>query len=118
MGTTGRHERPAPWPAHATGSSRGAGGVALLEMTGQVKHFRRGDEDVVALAGVDLAVDAGELVALVGRSGSGKSTLLHLAGGLDVPDAGTVSVAGRDLAQLPVAERATVRRRDVGLVFQ
>ena len=92
--------------------------MALLEMTGVVKHFRRGGEDVVALAGVDVAVDAGEVFALVGPSGSGKSTLLHLAGGLDVPDAGTVRVAGRDLADLPVAERARVRRRDVGLVFQ
>jgi ABC-type lipoprotein export system ATPase subunit len=89
-----------------------------MEMRRVVKHYRRGDEDVVALAGVDLSVAAGELVALVGRSGSGKSTLLHLAGGLDVPDAGTVRVAERDLATLSVADRARVRRRDVGFVFQ
>jgi ABC-type lipoprotein export system ATPase subunit len=93
-------------------------GVVLLEMKGVVKHYRRGDEDVVALAGVDLDVDTGELVALIGPSGSGKSTLLHLAGGLDVPDAGTVRVADRDLAALSVADRARVRRRDVGFVFQ
>jgi ABC-type lipoprotein export system ATPase subunit len=93
-------------------------GVVLLEMKDVVKHYRRGDEDVVALAGVDLAVAAGELVALIGPSGSGKSTLLHLAGGLDVPDAGTVRVADRDLAALSVADRARVRRRDVGFVFQ
>jgi ABC-type lipoprotein export system ATPase subunit len=94
------------------------GSVALLEMVGVAKHYRRGDEDVVALAGVDLTVAAGELVALIGPSGSGKSTLLHLAGGLDVPDAGTVRVADRDLAALSVADRARVRRRDVGFVFQ
>ncbi|HEV7761801.1 MAG TPA: ABC transporter ATP-binding protein [Acidimicrobiales bacterium] len=92
--------------------------MVLLEMKGVVKHYRRGDEDVVALAGVDLDVDTGELVALIGPSGSGKSTLLHLAGGLDVPDAGTVRVADRDLAALSVADRARVRRRDVGFVFQ
>jgi ABC-type lipoprotein export system ATPase subunit len=87
-------------------------------MDGVVKHYRRGDEDVVALAGVDLSVAAGELLAIVGRSGSGKSTLLHLAGGLDVPDDGSVWVGGRDLAALSVAERARLRRRDVGFVFQ
>jgi putative ABC transport system ATP-binding protein len=87
-------------------------------MQGVVKHYRRGDEAVVALAGVDLTVDAGELVALVGRSGSGKSTLLHLAGGLDVPDQGLVRVDGHDLATLSAAERARARRQDVGFVFQ
>jgi len=90
----------------------------LLELNGVVKHFRRGTEDVVALDGVDLTVAEGEAVALVGPSGSGKSTLLHLAGGLDVPDAGTVRIDGRDLAELTVAERARLRRRDVGFVFQ
>jgi ABC-type lipoprotein export system ATPase subunit len=92
--------------------------VALLEMQGVVKRYRRGDEDVLALAGVDLEVSAGELVALVGPSGSGKSTLLHLAGGLDLPDAGRVLVGGRDLAGLSVTERARARRRDIGFVFQ
>jgi len=92
--------------------------VALLEMQGVVKRYRRGDEDVLALAGVDLEVSAGELVALVGPSGSGKSTLLHVAGGLDVPDAGRVLVGGRDLAGLSVTERARARRRDIGFVFQ
>jgi ABC-type lipoprotein export system ATPase subunit len=90
----------------------------LLQLQGVVKHYRRGAEDVVALDGVDLAVDAGEAVVVIGPSGSGKSTLLHLAGGLDVPDAGTVRVDRRDLSRLSVAERARVRRRDIGFVFQ
>jgi len=92
--------------------------LALLEMHAVVKRYRRGGEDVVALGGVDLAVEAGELVALVGPSGSGKSTLLQIAGGLDVPDAGRVVVDGRDLAGLSVAERARARRRQIGFVFQ
>ena len=92
--------------------------MALLEMVEVVKRYRRGDEDVVALGGVDLVVHPGELVALIGPSGSGKSTLLHLAGGLDVPEAGTVAVGGRDLARLSVTERARLRRRQVGFVFQ
>jgi ABC-type lipoprotein export system ATPase subunit len=92
--------------------------LALLELQGVAKHYQRGREDVVALSGIDLEVAAGELVALIGPSGSGKSTLLHLAGGLDVPDAGTVRVGGRDLADLSVVERARLRRRDVGFVFQ
>lgn len=92
--------------------------MTLLEMAGVVKHYRRGGEDVLALDGVDLTVAAGELVAVIGPSGSGKSTLLHLAGGLDTPDAGTVRVGSRDLAELSVAARAQVRRQDVGFVFQ
>jgi predicted ABC-type transport system involved in lysophospholipase L1 biosynthesis ATPase subunit len=90
----------------------------LLELDGVVKHYRRAAEDVVALDGVDLAVDQGESVALVGPSGSGKSTLLHLAGGLDVPDAGAVRLDGRDIGALTRKERARLRRRDVGFVFQ
>jgi predicted ABC-type transport system involved in lysophospholipase L1 biosynthesis ATPase subunit len=90
----------------------------LLELDHVVKHYRRGVEDVVALDGVDLRVDEGESVALLGRSGSGKSTFLHLAGGLDVPDSGTVRLDGRDLGALSRRERARLRRRDVGFVFQ
>ena len=92
--------------------------MALLELRAVAKRFQQGSEVVVALDGVDLDVDAGEHVALVGRSGSGKSTLLHLAGGLDSPDAGTVCVAGRDVARMSGGERAALRRRDVGFVFQ
>ncbi|HMG43788.1 MAG TPA: ABC transporter ATP-binding protein [Acidimicrobiales bacterium] len=92
--------------------------MALLEMDAVVKRYRRGGEDVVALGGVDLAVEPGELVALVGPSGSGKSTLLQIAGGLDLPDTGRVVVDGRDLAELSVAERARARRRQIGFVFQ
>lgn len=92
--------------------------MTLLEMDGVVKRYRRGGEDVVALGGVGLAVSSGEIVAVVGPSGSGKSTLLHLAGGLDVPDRGHVQVDGRDLAGLSVAERAVLRRREIGFVFQ
>ena len=71
-----------------------------------------------ALRGVDLAVHAGELVAVMGPSGSGKSTLLHLAGGLDSPTSGSVLVEGSDLAGLSTAAVAAVRRRSVGYVFQ
>ena len=90
----------------------------LLELADVVKHYRRGTEDVVALDGIDLRVDEGEAVALVGPSGSGKSTLLHLAGGLDVPDAGTVRLDGRDLGATSRRDRARMRRRDIGFVFQ
>ncbi|HEY8527789.1 MAG TPA: ABC transporter ATP-binding protein [Acidimicrobiales bacterium] len=90
----------------------------LLQLDRVVKHYRRGTEQVVALDGVDLTVAAGESVAVVGPSGSGKSTLLHLAGGLDVPDAGTVRIDGRDVATLSPRDRARLRRRDVGFVFQ
>lgn len=92
--------------------------MALLELVGVSKRYEQGDDAVVALDGVDLSVEEGETLALVGRSGSGKSTLLHLAGGLDRPDAGTVRLAGRDLASLPVGERARLRRREIGFIFQ
>jgi predicted ABC-type transport system involved in lysophospholipase L1 biosynthesis ATPase subunit len=92
--------------------------MGLLELEAVTKHYRRGDESIVALAGVDLSVDAGESVALVGRSGSGKSTLLHLAGGIDLPDSGTVRVDGRDVPKMTIADRARLRRRDIGFVFQ
>ena len=82
------------------------------------KRYRRGLEDVVALAGVDLDLAPGEFLALVGPSDSGKSTLLHLAGGLVRPDSGQVLVAGTDLAALSAGERARLRRRHVGFVFQ
>jgi putative ABC transport system ATP-binding protein len=90
----------------------------VLLLSGVTREHRQGDVTVHALRGVDLAVHAGELVAVMGPSGSGKSTLLHLAGGLDSPTSGQVLVEGRDLAGLRTADVAAVRRRSVGYVFQ
>ncbi|MGH9084281.1 MAG: ABC transporter ATP-binding protein, partial [Acidimicrobiales bacterium] len=92
--------------------------VALLELSDVSKVYEQGGDRVVALDGVDLTVEEGEAVALVGRSGSGKSTLLHLAGGLDRPDEGTVRLDGRDLVTMSVGDRARLRRREVGFIFQ
>jgi ABC-type lipoprotein export system ATPase subunit len=92
--------------------------VTLLALEGVSKSFVRGHETVVALDGVDLQLEAGEFVAVVGRSGSGKSTLLHVAGGLDKPDRGKVVFDGRDMDGLSVSDRAALRRRDIGFVFQ
>ena len=92
--------------------------MGLLRFESVSKSFRRGTEEVVALDAVDLEVDAGELVSLVGRSGSGKSTLLHLAGGLDRPDRGRVLLDGKDLGDMSIGDRARLRRRSIGFVFQ
>ena len=90
----------------------------MLRLAGVTREHRQGESVVHALRGVDLAVHAGELVAVMGPSGSGKSTLLHVAGGLDAPTAGEVLVEGRDLATLSPAQVAAVRRRSIGYVFQ
>ncbi|TML59626.1 MAG: ABC transporter ATP-binding protein [Actinobacteria bacterium] len=90
----------------------------MLRLEGVSKRFHRGREEVVALAGVDVEVLPAEFVALIGPSGSGKSTLLHLAGGLDQPDSGRVLLDARDLASMSVGDRARLRRREIGFVFQ
>jgi putative ABC transport system ATP-binding protein len=87
----------------------------VLELRGVSKSY---PGDVVALAGVDLAIDAGELVAIVGPSGSGKSTLLHVMGTLDRPSSGTVNVAGQDIAELSDRRLAGLRAARIGFVFQ
>jgi len=104
--------------AQATAKARDGEATPVLGLDDVSKRFHRGREEVVALAGVTLEVESGEFVAVVGPSGSGKSTLLHLAGGLDQPDGGRVRVNGRDLADTSVGERAELRRRQIGFVFQ
>ncbi|GAA0364198.1 ABC transporter ATP-binding protein [Microbispora corallina] len=88
---------------------------AVIELTGAEKVYPGG---VRALHGVDLRVDAGELLAIVGPSGSGKSTMLHLIGTLDRPSAGTVRIAGYDVAELDDRELSALRARHIGFVFQ
>ncbi|MGE5233450.1 MAG: ABC transporter ATP-binding protein [Acidobacteriota bacterium] len=82
------------------------------------KTYAEGARRVEVLCGVDLEIEPGELVAIVGPSGSGKSTLLHVLGSLDRPDRGTVEVAGQDLARLDGTALAGFRNRTIGFVFQ
>jgi lipoprotein-releasing system ATP-binding protein len=90
----------------------------LLEARGLTKSFRLGASLLEVLRGVDVSVAAGEFVALCGASGSGKTTLLHLLGGLDVPDAGSIRVAGADLAEMSRQAVAQFRNKEIGFVFQ
>ena len=90
----------------------------LLEMFDVVKSYGAGAGEVRALTDVSLTVAPGELVAVRGPSGCGKSSLLHLAGGLEDPSAGRVLVNGRDINTMSMTERAALRRREVGYVFQ
>jgi putative ABC transport system ATP-binding protein len=91
---------------------------AVLEIENLSKTYHLGQQVIRALDGVSLSMDAGEFVAIMGASGSGKSTLLHLAGGLDVPDNGTVRVEGQDLTQMSDRQRTLFRRRRMGIIFQ
>jgi lipoprotein-releasing system ATP-binding protein len=89
-----------------------------LELRGVVRTFRGGAGELRVLRGADLALRAGEIVALVAPSGTGKSTLLHLAGLLEKPDGGRVLVGGRDAGALGDAERTAIRRDGIGFVYQ
>ncbi len=92
--------------------------MTILQTSGLRKIYGSGDTEVRALDGVDLAVEKGEFVAVVGTSGSGKSTLLHMLGGLDRPTGGSVTVDGKDIFSLKDEALTIFRRRKIGFVFQ
>ena len=91
---------------------------AILKATNISKTFQDGSKRVEVLHGVDITVEAGQMVAIVGTSGSGKSTLLHLLGGLDSPDEGNVLVAGQDIHKLSTKKQGELRNSQLGFVYQ
>ena len=92
--------------------------MGILETKDLKKYYGSGDTGVKALDGVNLSVEDGEFVAIVGTSGSGKSTLLHMIGGLDRPTSGTVTVSGKEIFSLKDDELTIFRRRKIGFIFQ
>jgi lipoprotein-releasing system ATP-binding protein len=92
--------------------------MSFLEVHGVVKTYSVGGESLVVLRDLDLQVEAGEMVAIVGASGVGKSTLLHVVGGLDRVDRGTIRIGVAELTRLPDGEVVAFRNRQVGFVFQ
>lgn len=92
--------------------------VPLLRAVNLHKTYRKDAVEVPVLRGLDLEVQEGEFLAVLGASGSGKSTLLHLLGTLDAPDAGEIHLNGRRIDTLPAAERDLLRNRDFGFIFQ
>ncbi|MFF3314724.1 ABC transporter ATP-binding protein [Streptomyces sp. NPDC003035] len=90
----------------------------MYELTGVTKQYRRGQERVDALAGIDLTIREGDRLVIQGPTGGGKSTLLQMLGGLDRPTAGSVMLDGMDLAKLPESRLTAVRSQNIGFVFQ
>jgi putative ABC transport system ATP-binding protein len=90
----------------------------LIELHDVARYYQMGDERIAALDGVSFAIETGEMVAIVGSSGSGKSTLLNILGCLDTPSRGHYRLGGRDVQDLSDDDRARVRNRQIGFVFQ
>jgi putative ABC transport system ATP-binding protein len=97
---------------------RSDGSTSLIRVRGLDKTYRRGSEEIHVLQGLNLDVEAGEFVAFMGPSGSGKTTLLNLLGGLDVPSAGSITVAGDEITHMSAGKLTAWRARHVGFVFQ
>lgn len=92
--------------------------MAILEVKDLTKIYKQGANEIVALDHINLTIEEGEFVAIVGSSGSGKSTLLHLLGGVDFPTSGQVHINGTDIYKLSADNLAIFRRRQIGLVYQ
>jgi putative ABC transport system ATP-binding protein len=92
--------------------------MSLIEIRNLKKHYTSGDESVEALRGVDITIETGEFITIMGQSGSGKSTLLSVLGGMNHPTSGEVEMAGIKLYQLPGEKLADFRAQNLGFVFQ
>ena len=92
--------------------------MEIIQTIGVEKTYGQGDAKVLALRGIDLTINRGEFLAIVGTSGSGKSTLLHILGGLDQPTKGEVKVHGKNIEKLNDEALTIFRRRNIGFVFQ
>ncbi len=92
--------------------------IAVLEAEGLVREFREGESTLRVLDGLDMRIERGESVAIVGASGSGKTTLLQILGGLDRPTEGTVRIDGRDIHALDETARCALRNRTLGFIYQ
>jgi putative ABC transport system ATP-binding protein len=93
-------------------------GASLVRVRGLDKKYQRGSEEIHVLQGLNLDVDAGDFVAFMGPSGSGKTTLLNLLGGLDLPSAGSITVAGDEITHMSAGKLTAWRARHVGFIFQ
>jgi putative ABC transport system ATP-binding protein len=105
-------------PAVAAPAMEVAAASALIAMQGVTKTYDAGELAVQALRGVDISIERGQMVAIIGPSGSGKSTLMHILGCLDAPTDGTYRLEGRDVSRMSSFQLAAVRNQKVGFVFQ
>ena len=92
--------------------------MSLIHLEGLSKVYRVGDQEIKALSDINLRIEEGEFLSIIGSSGSGKSTLMHLLGCLDTPTTGRMEICGKDLAKATGDELARVRNREIGFVFQ